>query len=84
MYENGILNGCVMDFWPVNIDNASIRTRTPAKSDDDVDPNDYLKLFEPKEEESVLLATGSADPYAYLYNVGEVRCWKNISNGADI
>ncbi|RUS14250.1 hypothetical protein BC938DRAFT_477450 [Jimgerdemannia flammicorona] len=24
-------------------------------------------------ERSVLLATGSADPYAYLYNVGEVR-----------
>ncbi|KAL1927911.1 hypothetical protein VTP01DRAFT_3316 [Rhizomucor pusillus] len=64
--------------WPIKSSfycgsgyNASIRTRTPAKSDDDVDPNDYLKLFEPKEEESVLLATGSADPYAYLYNVGE-------------
>lgn len=24
------------------------------------------------EEKSVLLATGSADPYAYLYNIGEV------------
>ena len=29
-----------------------------------------------KEEKSVLLATGSADPYAYIYNVGEVN--KNL------
>lgn len=36
-------------------------------------PVDYLlDPQEPKEEKSVLLATGSADPYAYLYNVGEV------------
>lgn len=34
---------------------------------------DYLDLQEPKEEKSVLLATGSAEPYAYLYNVGEVN-----------
>ncbi|KAI8981083.1 WD40-repeat-containing domain protein [Pilobolus umbonatus] len=37
-------------------------------------PNEYLfDTQEPKEEKSVLLATGSADPYAYLYNVGEVK-----------
>jgi hypothetical protein len=29
--------------------------------------------FDGTEEKSVLLATGSADPYAYLYNIGEVR-----------
>ena len=29
--------------------------------------------FDDTEEKSVLLATGSADPYAYLYNIGEVR-----------
>ncbi|KAI8370769.1 WD40-repeat-containing domain protein [Choanephora cucurbitarum] len=36
-------------------------------------PSDYhsFDTQEPKEEKSVLLATGSADPYAYLYNVGE-------------
>ncbi|KAI8384092.1 WD40-repeat-containing domain protein [Blakeslea trispora] len=36
-------------------------------------PSDYhsFDAQEPKEEKSVLLATGSADPYAYLYNVGE-------------
>ncbi|KAG2211100.1 hypothetical protein INT46_004699 [Mucor plumbeus] len=42
--------------------------------DSDLTPNpgDYLfDAQEPKEEKSVLLATGSADPYAYLYNVGE-------------
>ncbi|CEP19939.1 hypothetical protein [Parasitella parasitica] len=42
--------------------------------DSDLTPNPGDFLFdsqEPKEEKSVLLATGSADPYAYLYNVGE-------------
>ncbi|OAD77205.1 hypothetical protein PHYBLDRAFT_78991 [Phycomyces blakesleeanus NRRL 1555(-)] len=34
-------------------------------------PGEYFDVAEPKEEKSVLLATGSADPYAYLYNVGE-------------
>jgi hypothetical protein len=30
------------------------------------------------EEKSVLLATGSAEPYAYLYNIGEVNEDENI------
>ena len=61
-------------------DNASILTRASAatigeKGADTLfgSGGDYLDLPEMKEEKSVLLATGSADPYAYIYNVGEVN-----------
>ncbi|KAI8048748.1 WD40-repeat-containing domain protein [Gilbertella persicaria] len=49
-------------------------TANEVYGDTDLTPNPSDYLFdaqEPKEEKSVLLATGSADPYAYLYNVGE-------------
>ena len=60
------------------VDNASILTRQTAPTIGDKDTDllasggDYVEFPEMKEEKSVLLATGSADPYAYLYNVGEV------------
>ncbi|KAG1219422.1 hypothetical protein G6F35_007502 [Rhizopus arrhizus] len=71
--------------WPIKSSfycgssyNSSILSKQTAMNDiyGDVDmsanPVDYLlDPQEPKEEKSVLLATGSADPYAYLYNVGE-------------
>ncbi|KAG1459361.1 hypothetical protein G6F56_006178 [Rhizopus delemar] len=71
--------------WPIKSSfycgssyNSSILSKTPTANDvyGDIDlttsPADYLlDPQEPKEEKSVLLATGSADPYAYLYNVGE-------------
>ncbi|GAN05555.1 WD repeat domain 5B [Mucor ambiguus] len=71
--------------WPIKSSfycgsgyNSSILTKPSTTNDvyGDVDltpnPGDYLfDTQEPKEEKSVLLATGSADPYAYLYNVGE-------------
>ncbi|KAI9276946.1 WD40-repeat-containing domain protein [Phascolomyces articulosus] len=71
--------------WPVKSSfycgsgyNASILTRSSAATVGDKDSDshfgsssDYLDLPEMKEEKSVLLATGSADPYAYIYNVGE-------------
>ncbi|GAA5816702.1 hypothetical protein MFLAVUS_010234 [Mucor flavus] len=49
-------------------------TTNDVYGDSDLTPTtgDYLfDSHEPKEEKSVILATGSADPYAYLYNVGE-------------
>jgi COMPASS component SWD3 len=33
----------------------------------------YINPSSSIEEKSVLLATGSSDPYVYLYNIGEVR-----------
>lgn len=58
------------------VDNASIVSRPSPLATGDSDPDRALTstgdFSEPKEEKSVLLATGSADPYAYLYNVGEV------------
>ncbi|KAG0170902.1 hypothetical protein DFQ28_001421 [Apophysomyces sp. BC1034] len=72
--------------WPIKASfycgsgyNSSILSRpttTPTEAYNSADlvpsPGEYLaELAEPKEEKSVLLATGSADPYAYLYNVGE-------------
>jgi len=71
--------------WPIKSSfycgssyNSSILTKPSTTNDvyGDADlapnPGDYLfDAQEPKEEKSVLLATGSADPYAYLYNVGE-------------
>ncbi|ORZ23986.1 WD40-repeat-containing domain protein [Absidia repens] len=81
------LKGFTNRNWPVKSSfycgseyNSSIKSRPSTTSNDYGDPDiastpsDYLtELAEPKEEKSVLLATGSADPYAYLYNVGEVR-----------
>ncbi|KAI9487453.1 MAG: WD40-repeat-containing domain protein [Benjaminiella poitrasii] len=72
--------------WPIKSSfycgsgyNSSILSKPPITNDIYADsdlisnnPGDYLfDTQEPKEEKSVLLATGSADPYAYLYNVGE-------------
>ncbi|KAI8646785.1 WD40-repeat-containing domain protein [Parasitella parasitica] len=71
--------------WPIKSSfycgsgyNSSILSKPSATNDvygdSDLAPNpgDYLfDSHEPREEKSVLLATGSADPYAYLYNVGE-------------
>ncbi|KAI8393426.1 WD40-repeat-containing domain protein [Radiomyces spectabilis] len=71
--------------WPIKSSfycgsgyNSSILSRPSTTNDvygdPDLSPNpsEYFNdLAEPKEEKSVLLATGSADPYAYLYNVGE-------------
>ncbi|KAI7861853.1 WD40-repeat-containing domain protein [Spinellus fusiger] len=68
--------------WPIKASfycgsgyNSSIISRPTATdiySDGDLTPNpEYPETTEPREEKSVLLATGSADPYAYLYNVGE-------------
>ncbi|OBZ84872.1 WD repeat-containing protein 5 [Choanephora cucurbitarum] len=72
--------------WPIKSSfycgsgyNSSILSKAPTVpevyGDTDLAPNpsDYhsFDTQEPKEEKSVLLATGSADPYAYLYNVGE-------------
>ncbi|KAI8882246.1 WD40 repeat-like protein [Backusella circina FSU 941] len=71
--------------WPIKSSfycgsgyNSSILSRPSGTNDVYGDPDmttnpgDYLfDSQEPKEEKSVLLATGSADPYAYLYNVGE-------------
>ncbi|KAI8972008.1 WD40-repeat-containing domain protein [Mycotypha africana] len=60
-------NSCIMSKPSVN----------DSYGDSDLLPNSSDYLFEntvsqePKEEKSVLLATGSVDPYAYLYNVGE-------------
>ncbi|ORX48481.1 WD40 repeat-like protein [Hesseltinella vesiculosa] len=73
--------------WPIKSSfycgseyNSSIVSRPTATTtvNEDTDaataPGDYLlELAEPREEKSVLLATGSADAYAYLYNVGEVK-----------
>ncbi|CAO3697574.1 unnamed protein product [Rhizopus microsporus] len=72
--------------WPIKSSfycgsgyNSSILSKHSVANDyGDIDiattPVDYLlDPQELKEEKSVLLATGSADPYAYLYNVGEVR-----------
>ncbi|CDH60107.1 wd repeat domain [Lichtheimia corymbifera JMRC:FSU:9682] len=68
--------------WPIKSSfycgsgyNASIVSRPSPLATGDSDPDRALTstgdFSEPKEEKSVLLATGSADPYAYLYNVGE-------------
>ncbi|CAO3630852.1 unnamed protein product [Mucor hiemalis] len=71
--------------WPIKSSfycgsgyNSSILSKPSATNDvygdSDLVPNPGDYLFDaqvPKEEKSVLLATGSADPYAYLYNVGE-------------
>lgn len=63
--------------WPIRSSfycgsgyNASILSRPSAPNDMD-DLKTSAEPDAPKEEKSVLLATGSADPYAYLYNVGE-------------
>ncbi|KAI8339023.1 WD40-repeat-containing domain protein [Chlamydoabsidia padenii] len=80
------LKGFINRNWPIKSSfycgsefHSSIRSRPTTTNNDHNDhdyssiPNDYLsELAEPKEEKSVLLATGSADPYVYLYNVGEV------------
>ncbi|SAM09249.1 hypothetical protein [Absidia glauca] len=81
------LKGFTNRNWPIKSSfycgsefNSSIRIQPSTTSNDHSDhdypsiPSDYLsELAEPKEEKSVLLATGSADPYVYLYNVGEDR-----------
>ncbi|KAI8064541.1 WD40-repeat-containing domain protein [Gongronella butleri] len=73
--------------WPIKSSfycgseyNASIVSRPSATTttQEDIDAasaaGDYLlEMAEPREEKSVLLATGSVDPYAYIYNVGEDR-----------
>ncbi|KAI8145099.1 WD40-repeat-containing domain protein [Fennellomyces sp. T-0311] len=79
-----MLKGFKNKNWPVKSSfycgsgyNASILSRPTAATIGDKDTDllasggDYVEFPEMKEEKSVLLATGSADPYAYLYNVGE-------------
>ncbi|KAI8078625.1 WD40-repeat-containing domain protein [Halteromyces radiatus] len=81
------LKGFTNKNWPIKSSfycgseyNSSILSRPSMMTNEYGDPDfqstpsDYLsEIAEPKEEKSVLLATGSADPYAYLYNVGEVK-----------
>ncbi|CAO3606834.1 unnamed protein product [Cunninghamella echinulata] len=80
------LKGFTNKNWPIKSSfycgseyNSSIISRPTSTANDDSDKSnikrDYFSSTElgPKEEKSVLLATGSADPYAYLYNVGEDR-----------
>ncbi|CAO3606838.1 unnamed protein product [Cunninghamella echinulata] len=80
------LKGFTNKNWPIKSSfycgseyNSSIISRPTSTANDDSDKSnikrDYFSSTElgPKEEKSVLLATGSADPYAYLYNVGEVK-----------